>query len=386
MVQNRVLYIQYTSPAGYPPLEHSSRILADAGWLVLFLGAGVHGAAALQFPPHQNISVKEMPSCPPGWKQKLHYIRYVLWTLYWVIKWKPRWIYASDFLSSPAALAMTFLPGQKVIYHEHDVPACSLAERPSRFQRFVLGSRARLALRAAACVVPSTERATRLRAEMHNGDLVQCVWNCPSRLEVKTYSPAKNATVFSLWYHGSIVATQLPETVVRALALLPGNVKLRFAGYETAGQSGYVQHLLDLARDLGIPDRIEYLGALPTREQLLEYCTNSDVGLALFLGATKQPMVGASNKPFDYLSCALALLVPDVPDWHDFFVRPGYGLTCDPDSPQSIAAAIGWFIDHRTETKAMGEAGRRRILAEWNYETQFAPIERLMTSDLSRCS
>jgi len=24
----RILYIQYTNPAGYPPLEHSSRILA----------------------------------------------------------------------------------------------------------------------------------------------------------------------------------------------------------------------------------------------------------------------------------------------------------------------------------------------------------------------
>ena len=30
-----VLYLQYTSPANYPPLEHSSRILADAGWQVL---------------------------------------------------------------------------------------------------------------------------------------------------------------------------------------------------------------------------------------------------------------------------------------------------------------------------------------------------------------
>jgi MFS family permease len=33
----RVLYIQYTNPAGYPPLQHSSRILASAGWQVLFL-------------------------------------------------------------------------------------------------------------------------------------------------------------------------------------------------------------------------------------------------------------------------------------------------------------------------------------------------------------
>lgn len=54
----RILYIQYTNPAGYPPLEHSSRILADAGWQVLFLGTGALGAAALRFPPHSNVRVR----------------------------------------------------------------------------------------------------------------------------------------------------------------------------------------------------------------------------------------------------------------------------------------------------------------------------------------
>ena len=41
----RILYVQYTTPAGYPPLEHSSRILADRGWEVQFLGSGASGDA-----------------------------------------------------------------------------------------------------------------------------------------------------------------------------------------------------------------------------------------------------------------------------------------------------------------------------------------------------
>jgi hypothetical protein len=91
-------------------------------------------------------------------------------------------------------------------------------------------------------------------------------------------------------------------------------------------------------------------------------------------------MVGASNKPFDYLACGLALLVPNAFEWQDFYIRPGYGLSCDPDSVESIIAAIGWFMDHRTETHAMGEAGRQRILNDWNYETQFAPIKDMLAS------
>src|ERR1700691_6128491 len=116
----RVLYIQYTNPAGYPPLEHSSRILADAGWQVLFLGTGALGAAALRFPPHPNICVRDLNFCPAGWRQKLHYLLFCLWVLGWAMIWRPRWIYASDHLICPVALALTALPGPRVLYHEHD--------------------------------------------------------------------------------------------------------------------------------------------------------------------------------------------------------------------------------------------------------------------------
>src|ERR1700730_15905503 len=95
----RILYLQYTNPAGYPPLEHSSRILADDGWQVLFLGTGAHGAGGLRFPEHARITVRLLNFQSAGWRQKLHYAWFCLWCFGWVMKWRPRWIYASDPLS-----------------------------------------------------------------------------------------------------------------------------------------------------------------------------------------------------------------------------------------------------------------------------------------------
>src|SRR5438105_14487234 len=83
----RVVYLQYTNPAGYPPLEHSSRILANAGWQVLFLGTGALGSGALRFSPHPAIRVKQLAFCAPGWRQKLHYIGFALWVGLWVLIW-----------------------------------------------------------------------------------------------------------------------------------------------------------------------------------------------------------------------------------------------------------------------------------------------------------
>jgi glycosyltransferase involved in cell wall biosynthesis len=93
-------------------------------------------------------------------------------------------------------------------------------------------------------------------------------------------------------------------------------------------------------------------------------------------------MTGASNKAFDYLACGLALLVSDLPDWRGLYVAPGYGLACDPEDPETIAAALRWFLDHPEERQAMGEAGRQRILKEWNYETQFRPVWQLLNRPL----
>src|SRR5689334_14172879 len=118
----RVMYVQYTNPAGYPPLQHSSRILANNGCEVLFLGTGALGADQLKFPRHPKIRVKQLPFCAAGWHQKLHYALFGLWALFWVLFWRPQWIYASDPLSCPVAALLSFVPGLRVLYHEHDSP------------------------------------------------------------------------------------------------------------------------------------------------------------------------------------------------------------------------------------------------------------------------
>jgi glycosyltransferase involved in cell wall biosynthesis len=274
-----------------------------------------------------------------------------------------------------------------VIYHEHDTPDSSLtwdvdtarpATKASRYQRMMLWSRRQLARHARLCIIPSQERARAFVREMNNALKVACVWNCPSRSEARPHAGSAAEADLTIWYHGSVVPPKLPDTIVKALALVPAKVKLKFAGYETIGYQGYLQHLTELAAKLGIPDRVEFLGAL-NREELLSQCQRCDIGLAVFRDNTMMPMLGATNKPFEYLACGLALLVPDVPAWQELFVKPGYGLACACESPEGIARAIQWFVDHKAETRAMGDAGRKRILNEWNYEAQFAPIERLMT-------
>ena len=375
VLKPRILYVQYTNPAAYPSLEHSSHLLAKAGWQVLFLGTGGLGAGTLCFPPHDRITVQQMPFCPAGWQQKLHYLRFCLWVLWWTIRWRARWVYASDLLSCPIMLLLSCLPGLRVIYHEHDSPAVLF---DSAFMRLCLAARRRLAHHTEMCVLPNQRRAERFAQEVTKGSNVLCVWNCPTQEEIGPPRLAPNGNALWVLYHGSIVPARLPLTVLHALQRLPATVQLRIIGYETVGHRGYVRHLQEIASQLGLDERVQFLGALSTRSELLAWCYKCDVGLAFMPkdsdDINEQAMTGASNKPFDYLACGLALLVTDLPDWRKIYVESGYGLVCDPDDPESIAAILRWFLEHPYEMRQMGELGRQRIISEWNYESQFAKV------------
>jgi glycosyltransferase involved in cell wall biosynthesis len=372
-MKSRILYLQYTNPAAYPPLEHSARILANAGWQVLFLGAHVRGVESLHFRPHERIRVRLMPFRPSGTRQKVHYLLFAIWVLAYTLGWRPTWVYVSDSLACPIGAMLSFLPGVRVAYHEHDAPVGG-ANR--LFMRLCLAAREFLALRCALRILPNRRRAERFVDDLGTKN-VYCVWNCPTRDEVGPVREPVAAHSLKLVYHGSVSPAQLPGTVLDAVARLAGRVTLSVTGYETVGHIGYTRELQARATRLEIAERVTFAPAMP-RHKLLERARYGDVGLALVPKNSKnvnyQGMVGASNKAFDYLASGMPVLVVNQPDWAQAYVETGYGLMCDPESGESIAAALGWFLEHPRELRAMGEGGRQRILSDWNYERQFGPV------------
>ncbi len=372
-IQPKILYLQFMDPAAYPPLEHSSQILAKQGWQVLFLGVQRRGRKTLEFPPHSNIRVRRLCLDSPGWWQKFQYVGFCFWAVIWAILWKPQWVYASDLLSCPVALLLSYLPKARVIYHEHDSfpPAATL------FLRLCLWARRALAQRVHSCILPNKERAARFKKETGTNHKVLCVWNCPRQEEVSRSRSSELKKPLRLYYHGNLSSDLLPPTVLEAVARAGKDVQLFIIGYGAMGHKDYVTQLKERSARLGIDKQVRFFDTIP-RYQLWELMGQCDVGLALMPKRANNPnfqmMIGASNKPFDYLAGGLALLVSDFPDWKKTYVDPGYGLACDPADPQSIARALRWFLDHPAETRAMGERARQRILSEWNYEKQFSPV------------
>lgn len=376
----RILYLQYTNPGGYPPLEHSSRILADAGWQVLFLGTGAVGASGLRFPSHERITVRQWEFQPAGWRQKLHYVWFCLWCFGWALRWRPSWIYASDMLSCVPVLLVSRILHVPVVYHEHDSPS---HERKSVFIRTCLLARSACARRAKLCVLPNLQRAERFVAETAPRSPVKIIWNCPAYSDVVRGGDSRRGGL-RLLYHGSISRELIPDSILDVLSTLPADVSLTVVGYETIGSRGYLNDLRAKASKLELGNRFTAIGPV-SRSELLKICRCHDVGLALMPKRgpnwNLRTLTGASNKAFDYLACGLALVVSDLPDWQQMFVDPGYGLCCNPDAPESIAMTIRYLYENPDVRRSMAKKGQDKILNEWNYETQFQPVLQFL-----RCS
>ena len=368
----RVLYVQYTNPGAYPPLVRGASLLAESGAEVRMLGTRVRDTDALHVGPSQGIDVRLMNDPPAGWRLKAHYGRYGAWVVREAAAWKPDWIYASDLLSTPIALAAAALSRARVVYHEHDAPAVA---RPNWIIKRCLDARARLLRAANLVVTPNADRSARL-STLAGGRRVFTVWNCPRRPTRKPHMTRALHTL-RIVFCGSINSERLPLAVVEALARADAQVTLDVAGYETVGSRGYIAALAAHARSLGVDQRVRFLGTISEDEWsvVFEQC---DIGLALMPVASSDEnmrhMAGASNKPFEYLSCGVAPLVSDLPEWRRTFVEPGYALVCDPSQGESIAAAFEWAAGHRTAVRDVAIRGWERLRLDWNYESQFAPV------------
>jgi len=370
-----ILYIQYTNPSGYPPLEHSSLLLADHGWRVRHLGIAAHGAAqAITLPKHPLITVALMSAPVGGWRTAVHYARFLAWCRAEVIRSRPDVVYCSDIRSYPVGLWASRKAGIMTVLHEHDPPPPA---RGGSAMQVLHRVRTSFAQHASLIVIPQEERAKSFLFDTGSDPgRLRVVFNCPSRREFVALPlpPHKDRQGLTLWYHGVLGSGQIPTTVVEALAYLPRDVSIELAGYETVGSIGYVAKLQARAVALGVADRLRVHGVLQFRSDLLRTASRADVGLALFASEFRDPMVGASNKPFDYLTCGLPFLTNRTPEWERFFGAEGVSVGCDPEDTNDIAREVLALRADPARRKRMTTSGRRLIETRWNYETQFAPV------------
>lgn len=187
----------------------------------------------------------------------------------------------------------------------------------------------------------SNARNTAARLEKFNGLKAEPLYH-PSRLAPMLRSGEYGGYVLSV---GRIEAVKRVDLIVRALALVPGSVRLVIAGDGT--QRANVERV---AEDAGVSARVTFLGTVEDDELVKLY--------ADALAVVYPPF----DEDFGYVTLEAFLARKPVITCTDSggpneFVRDGVnGWICDP-SPEALAAAIARAEADRAVAARLGHAG-----------------------------
>ena len=152
-----------------------------------------------------------------------------------------------------------------------------------------------------------------------------------------------------LFYPSRLSRAKRQSLVLEALAHTRRPVRIRFAG--GAEQHSYAEELEALARNLGVDDRVEWLGVVTEEEKRRLY--------AHALGVVFPP----ADEDYGYVTAEAMLAAKPVITCTDsggpneFVHDRKTGLVAEP-TPEALAAALDYLWDSRDAAKRWGEAGR----------------------------
>ena len=375
----KVIYIQYSDPVHWPVLMHGAHILAEKKVSIMMLGAQniKEESNRVQFTTHQNIKIKLLGYVSPGLLQKIHYLFFNLWVLVYVLIWRPDVVYASEKLVCPIAYIIKKFFGRiKLIYFEPMYAGTGGDIKP----KFVREYRKKLAVIADLCMLPNEPRLEKFIEDVGDHGNAIFVYNLPRHQEFeKIPMREKNTTdKLKLFSFGHIGADRLPPELFEALEELKDEVELVIAGINSEGVENYSSKINQQIKKRSLENNVNLVGLIKKRSDLFEQCSKADIGLA-FTGKSFNPEFrseGGSQRPFEYMGLGLVLLVTDLEEWEDFFVKDGYGYSCDSESSESIKDLLLDLYQKRDELYEQGKMNKEKILLEWNYNNEFKKVEK----------
>jgi D-inositol-3-phosphate glycosyltransferase len=169
----------------------------------------------------------------------------------------------------------------------------------------------------------------------------------------------------ALLYAGRLVRWKGVEYLLRAMPnLVPTNTRLWIAGEGT-----YDGALRELAADLGVQDRVRFLGKLEQRELAALYRSCAMLVATSFVNETFGMALGEA------MACEAAVVASDFGGFREVVDHGVTGLLARPQDPGSLAEQINRLLADPALARSMGEAGRRKVLATFSWQAVAGRLE-----------
>jgi glycosyltransferase involved in cell wall biosynthesis len=163
------------------------------------------------------------------------------------------------------------------------------------------------------------------------------------------------------------------DVLLRALALLPGDLNWRF---EHIGGGDGLGALKSLAEELGLSARVAWKGALAQEEVLAHYRSADLFALACRV-ARDGDRDGLPNVLVEASSQRLPCVSTSVSGVPELISDGENGLLVSPEDPQALALALERMIRQPDLRHALAEAAERRVREHFDHHSSIRQLSRL---------
>lgn len=363
------------SPApvdGYPPVQYQARLLADAGITVELVTQPLPSAKAVRF-SHPGVRVTALAPIPRDLSRTAHLFRIASQMFGFIlavtrirlrsgrdaveIAFDPNGILISDYA--------LFRPRRRIAH---------LHETVQRIGQSHLETRLFKALpRYSRVVVADHGRAAELKDQLKLTALPEVTPNYPLKDDAP-WAPVEESPGFEVIYGGSVSPNHMIDLVIRSVPFWPKETRLTLLGDDTKPPA---VKLKELARSLGVADRVTFLGWVDL-DKVIDRYRRAHLGIALLSTAQTQLMLslGASNKRYQYMQAGLAQIGDRVLGVPEMLEGDGIGRSIADYSEQAIADVVAYYLAHPAERIEAGRRARQLHLERYNYQNAFEPTLR----------
>ncbi len=159
------------------------------------------------------------------------------------------------------------------------------------------------------------------------------------------------------------------DDIISALAYLPNHVSLLVMG---EGEEG--TKLQKLADDLGVNNRVKFLGFIPHAD-IPQYLSVCDI----FIRPSRSE--GFGNSFIEAMAARIPVIATPVGGIPDFIDDKETGVFCSPDNPQSIAEAVEFIIENKAITQKIIFQAYTRVVERYEW-THIATRMKTMVFDI----
>jgi colanic acid biosynthesis glycosyl transferase WcaI len=295
-------------------------------------------------------------------------------------------IYHPPLTTAIAGMWLKWFGGAAIVYWIHDLWPETLEQGGVRNRRvlYIINEVAKYFYKRAAKIIvlsPGFKNNLIRKGILENNIEVIPNWASPNGRDLADSEKVTTRKLdmppgcFYILYAGNLGEMQGLDAVIRAMTYLIHlpSIRLVFLGTGTRHDE-----LVALTRALGLEQQVKFLGRV-TPDEVSEYYTLADV-LLLHIRDTSLFAITVPHKIYEYMMAGKPIVTAARGDARDEVMTTGAGIDCEPENPQSIAAAIEAFYQMAPEKRiAMGFRGRQFVLDNRTPQILIGRIEKILS-------